>query len=430
MGLKDNKLIRALGSMWFGLVLLGFLSLACVAGSLIPQKLEPAQYSAMYGGTWAGVITALQLDRVFTAPWFLAGTALLIINLTFCSITRFPRLLDQHRQGFQLEKRLLTDDATARFQLMAGDKNPESLFPKLGFRAPLKNEAGQLYAARRRLGIWGAWLSHLAILVIVVGFGLGQVLMYDRYVVGVPGDSLPLPDTDLIIHIDDFTIQRREDYSASQYTAKLRVENSATGELLSGTTQVNAPLAAFGYHFFQNATGWAITAHGHEEGKPEVSQLLFPGDVMALGDTGITLQYNALYPDYVRTREGPGTKSPYPNNPAALFTLRFEGKMVDMNLAGMGYDIKVGGHRFVMDEPREYTLIQAVRDPAMGVAAAGGAMILIGLLLAFYLRPEELYLLPNEHGYALYGRSPKGALLYTDKIKTILRKEGFLYEQL
>ncbi len=30
----------------------------------------------------------------------------------------------------------------------------------------------------------------------------------------------------------------------------------------------------------------------------------------------------------------------------------------------------------------------------------------------------------------LFGRSPKGSVLYTDKIKNTLRKEGFLYEQL
>ena len=416
--------------MWFGLVLLGFLSIACVAGSLIPQKLEEAQYVALYGEPWARVIQSLQLDRVFTAPWFLALTALMIINLTFCSITRFPRLVKLYKTGFNLEERLIADDATARFRLAASSKGPETLFQKLGFGKPMKSNDERLYAARHKLGIWGAWLSHVAILVIVVGFTLGQILMYDSYAAGVPGDSLAMPEAGLVVHIDDFAIKRREDFSASQYTATLRVENVKTDEVVSGLAQVNAPLAAFGYHIFQNATGWAVTGRAYEEGQPVKEQLLYPGDVLLMGNTGITLEYNNLYPDYVRTREGPGTKSPYPNNPAALFTLRFDGKMVDMNLAGMGYDIKVGGHRFVLDNPREYTLIQVVRDPAMGLVAIGGALILIGLLLAFYLRPEELYLVPDEEGYALYGRSPKGAVLYTDKIRTILQKEGFQYEQL
>ena len=101
-----------------------------------------------------------------------------------------------------------------------------------------------------------------------------------------------------------------------------------------------------------------------------------------------------------------------------------------MNLAGMGYDIKVGEHRFVLDHPQEYTLIQVVRDPAMGLVAFGGALILLGLTMAFYLRPEELYLLPDDKGIMLLGRSPKGSVLYADKIKNTLRKEGFLYEQL
>ncbi len=416
--------------MWFGILLLIVLSLFCVAGSLIPQKLASGQYQSLYGQPWADIITTLRLDRVFTAPWFLAGTALIILNLSLCSIRRFPQLLRQHKQGFTLAKRLQADDATARFLLEKGEKKPEILFQKLGFRSPARNDLGQLYAARHRLGIWGAWLSHLAILVIIAGFALGQVFLYDRYFSAVPGSSHQLEDIGLKVYVDDFQISRREDFSAIQYTASLRAEHAATGDVVTGQAQVNHPMAAFGYQLFQNATGWAVTCRGYEDGKPVREQVLYPGDEMNLGDTGISLQFNTLYPDYVRTREGPGTRSPLPNNPAALFTLRFEGKLVDMNLAGMGYDIKVGEHRFVLDHPQEYTLIQVVRDPAMGLVAFGGALILLGLTMAFYLRPEELYLLPDDKGIMLLGRSPKGSVLYADKIKNTLRKEGFLYEQL
>ena len=46
-----------------------------------------------------------------------------------------------------------------------------------------------LYQSRNRLGIWGSWLSHLGMLIIVVGFALGQVMHVDTSVYGVPGQT-------------------------------------------------------------------------------------------------------------------------------------------------------------------------------------------------------------------------------------------------
>ncbi len=151
---------------------------------------------------------------------------------------------------------------------------------------------------------------------IIAGFALGQVFLYDRYFsAAVPGSSHQLEDIGLKVYVDDFQISRREDFSAIQYTASLRAEHAATGEVVTGQAQVNHPMAAFGYQLLQNATGWAVTCQDMRPESRSGSRCSIPGMRWAWGDTGISLQFNTLYPDYVRTREGPGTKSPCPTTP-------------------------------------------------------------------------------------------------------------------
>ena len=97
----------------------------------------------------------------------------------------------------------------------------------------------------------------------------------------------------------------------------------------------------------------------------------------------LALVVHALYPDVIMTPAGPRTASPHLNNPAVLFSLYYQGKLVDQNLVGIGHDIKASDYRFVLSSPQPYTLIQIVSDPSLPLVMAGGVLMLIGLFRPF-----------------------------------------------
>ncbi len=423
-----KKLGRFVASMRLALLLLGLIVVACVIGGVIPQGAQPAQYQALYGEGVAGVLQALQLHRVFTAWWFVALVALLLVNLCLCSLLRFPAVLKAYRAGYSLEKLLARGNPVFTYQ--ATPKQAQRFFRRMGFAYtdPVTREDGTWrYAVRRKAGLWGSWLSHLGMLVIVVGFALGQMLHFETSVYGVPGQRLPVPGTQLEVGIDNFDIILRPDNTVEQYIADLTIYNVEDGTQHTGRSMVNAPLQAYGKSFLQNSTGWAATLATYQGDEQVDSRVLFAGESLELTTlnadyTDLALVFHTLYPDYIQGPGGPRTRSPHLNNPAALFSLFYQGKLVDMNVAGMGYDIKAADWRFVLSDPQPYTLIQVVSDPTLPIVAAGGALMLIGLFLAFYLRPEELWLKQEGEQVTIWGHTAKGEALFSDKAAIIIKE--------
>ena len=414
--------------MKLALLLLGMIVAACAVGGLIPQGAQNAQYEAQYGKGLAQVLQAAQLDRLFTAWWFLLLVGLLLVNLCLCSILRFPDVMKQYREGFTLAQRLDRGDQT--FELSCQENQGGAFFKKMGFgqAQTLETEGcSWRYASRRRFGVWGSWLSHLGLLLMVVGFALGQLLLFEASIYGVPGQTLPLAGSDLQVTIEGFQIKLRPDSTVEQYIADLRVTSTGDGSSVSGKAMVNAPLNAYGKHFFQNATGWAVQAESYRDDEQLDSRILFAGEsieLQALSENHLplVLVFHAFYPDFVSDAGGPRTRSPQLNNPAALFSLYYQGKLVDMNVAGMGYDIKAADYRFVLSRPQPYTLIQVVGDPASPLTAAGATLMLLGLTLAFYLRPEELWMRLDGEGAVVFGRSARGASLFHDRAEMTLKE--------
>jgi cytochrome c biogenesis protein len=95
---------------------------------------------------------------------------------------------------------------------------------------------------------------------------------------------------------------------------------------------------------------------------------------------------------------------------------------VDQNLVGIGHDIKASDYRFVLSSPQPYTLIQIVSDPSLPLVMAGGVLMLIGLFLAFYVRPQQVWVRYEEGQERVYGYAKKGADLFSDKA-VMLTKE-------
>ena len=253
-----KKAGKILCSMKCAIVLLLILALACTTGSFIPQGKETIYYIENYQEQISGAILLLGLNDVFHCGWFIALTLFLCANLLCCNVLRFSGIMHRFRTGYTLEKALKSWDGHAAGTV----QSPELLFHHMGFRKFWKEETDGracVYSVRNRAGLWGAWLCHLGMLIIIAGFGLGQLYQSEYTVYGVPGQTKPIGDQGYELTIDNFEIELREDDTVEQYTADITVVDTNSGSRKSGTICVNQPVTLFGMKFYQNSTGWAAS---------------------------------------------------------------------------------------------------------------------------------------------------------------------------
>ena len=423
-----KKTWKFLCSMRFAILLLAILAVACSVSSLITQNQSYSWYAQRYSERTAALILALRLDDAFHSPWFIVITAFLCLNLTLCNLMRLPQLLRRYRAEGDGAKALTAEGDVST----GGVTDPKAVFARLGMPRPaaLKTADGReaLFASKLRAGLWGAWVCHLGILLLILGFGLGQMTQKQYTVYGVPGDSKPIGNTALVLTIDDFVIERRDDGSAAQYTSAITVTNTASAGPAGGSAEisVNHPATLCGMKFYQNSTGWAVTANVLKDGQPLQSQAVCAGDYLPIQDKPeLVVMLNAFYPDYVMTPgAGPSTASEKLNNPACLYSVYYQGQMLGMNALMDGEELTIDEYTVTFTDPRGFTLIQAKVDHFTPLALVGGLVTMLGLLLAFYLQPTRVWAVREPEGsWTVTGQCRKGGALFRDRFEGALRQD-------
>ncbi|MBR2258580.1 MAG: cytochrome c biogenesis protein ResB [Blautia sp.] len=414
-------------SMKFAIGILIVLAAACIVGSVIPQGETMLWYAQTYSERMAGAVMLFGLNDIFHSLWFVILTIILCLNLLGCNLVHLPSLWKRTRNF--MDPSYIPEVPAEPIGRMEGEEKVHALFSTLHFRKIHKfseegiRQAGQsetIYSLRNLCGIWGAWLTHLGMLIIIAGFALGQMTKSEETVYGVPGQTKAFEEGRYELAIDDFETILREDDTVEQYTASLSVTDTKTGQSGSGEASVNHPLSLFGYKLYQNSTGYAATLHVEKAGEEIQTTLLCAGEytvVEDLPDLVITLA--AFYPDYVPDASGkPMTASPRMDNPAYLYRLYYQERVLGMNVLTGDEVITVEDYTFRFSDPQQYTLIQIKRDPFTWLAGLGGLIILLALLLAFYVRMEELWAVPDSDGsWKIYARSRKGGAEYLERVK-------------
>lgn len=419
---KWKQSARGLFSMKTAIAILLLLIAACVAGSVIPQGELESYYSDLYPGNPGRLILLLGLNDVFHSLWFLMLTGFLCVNLLGCNLLRFPVMLRQSREAYTLDRCLKGWNG----ETVLYTRHPEELFHSMGFaRTETGTHQGRpcRYGVRHRLGLWGAWLTHLGMLIIIVGFALGQWMTVKYTVYGVPGTTKPVGETGYTLTIEDFSVEVRPDNTVEQYTARLTMQDPS-GKSQGGVASVNHPLTLFGMKLYQNSMGWAAQVDILKNGEPLQAQVLCTGEFVAVADKPeLAVMFNTFYPDLVMDANGmPASASGSPDNPGYLYTIYYRSEVVGMNVLKAGEEITIDEYTVRFSNPRHYTLIQIKKDPFTWLALLGGVVMLLALFIAFYLRTEELWAVEQpDDRWAVAGRSRKGGVIFQEKLKDAVK---------
>ena len=151
-------------------------------------------------------------------------------------------------------------------------------------------------------------------------------------------------------------------------------------------------------------------------------------DFLAVKDKPeLVVFFQEFYPDYVMVKgSGPSTQSMLPKNPGYLYRVYYENRMLGMNVLEGSEELTIDEYTAVFENPRNYTLLAVKRDRFTWLVFIGGVITLLGLVLAFYLRPAAFCAAEDTDGtWRVYAQSRKGGALFREAFEKAAGECGF-----
>ncbi len=417
-----KKIRRFLGSMPLAITLLVLLAAACALCSAVPQGQTPSWYREQYGERTGSLILALYVDDAYHSGWFIALSGFLCLSLIMCNLSRIGQLIRRTRQ--------MKDPATILKQEpdveQTNISEPRPLFAKMRMSDPksCKTEDGReaIASGRNTAGMWGAWICHLGILLLIIGFALGQMMSEQYTAYGLPGETCPIGDTGYSVTVDDFRIDWREDGTADQYTADLTMTD-AGGNSASGTASVNHPASLFGYDFIQNSTGWGAYLRILRNGEEVQRNAMYVQDFVPLEEKPkLLIRLVSFSPNYdAETGTSHAMNSVRPEHPAYFYEIYYDRELYKSGVQLEGEAIELGPYTFIFENPTNYTVLMVKKERFTTLIIIGSLITVLGLILALYLHPETMWAIRNEEGdWTVYGKNPKGGTIYREKFTELI----------
>lgn len=256
----------------FALLLVGMAGLACMLGVLLPQvpipmRSNPAARSAWLElqreqfGPFTDLMDGWYLFDIFQAPWFYGLWALIIVAVTVCTVSRFrptARAVHQPRRIVP-DRYFETAHHRADFSHPGGADAVETALRRRRYsvkRTKSEADATYLFAERYPWSTYGTFLSHLALLMLLIGGlftvfgGFARVMVIAETAGAAPVFDRPGPNQ-MFIEVIDAYRGLDDQGNVIDYHSTLQVRRGT--EVISCKTTVNDPCRAFGYRIHQAA---------------------------------------------------------------------------------------------------------------------------------------------------------------------------------
>lgn len=172
-----RDLVELVSSMRFAIALLALICIASVTGTVVKQHEPLNNYVNQFGPYWAGVFESAGLYTVYSASWFLAMLAVLVLSTSLCIARNTPKILHELRTY----KEHVREQSLKAFHHKAEGTLPGSrdeavarvsaLLSGAGWKAKAQvREHGVMVAARKGMANKVGYLAaHSAIVLICLG---------------------------------------------------------------------------------------------------------------------------------------------------------------------------------------------------------------------------------------------------------------------
>jgi cytochrome c biogenesis protein len=411
-----TRFLRFVSSVKFGLILIGLLGAATIAGTLILQRpmAKEGQIEQIYAPQTIRLLDALGLFDVFHASWFLILLGLLGANIVLASLERFPQAWRYFSRPHREADEWFVRKLPVVREIPVGPLEPNlalatvaAAFRKMHFRPHAPTLAkGKLYVEKHRIARLAPYVVHSSLIIIFAGAIVDGVWGFKGYVSLGPGTSVrsvdpsgstgvshPLPFT---LRCEGAGMEQYADGSPKQYWTKLVVEEDGR-EVMRKRIHVNEPLTYKGIRFFQSGYGSTgtparveVEASWLDSPKPAEKLTLKPQEPVRLSD-GTEIQLANFVPDFVLQGNRISSRSDNPNNPAVQLALtRPDGSQVSVWFFAASPQMNYPsdpGIRFRLSEVEMgyFSGLQVAKQPGKGLIWGGCLILSLGLILALYM---------------------------------------------
>lgn len=407
----NNRLFDILwdlfASIKLAVVVLLLLAITSVIGTLIPQNADPSAYVRAYGEFTYRLMSIFDIFNMYYSWWFQALIGIIIINITICTIKRWPAIwkivsATKLKTGGLKKKKPLSDFSDPRSPEKLKSIYQSHLEKK--YRSLRVDSDGSGFQLTTEKGRWtrvGVPTIHLSIVVILAGALMGSFFGFDGFVnipEGESATSIRLRNSnatfslDFEVRCDDFDVSFYDSGSPKEFKSSLAIlENGQT--VVEKKIIVNDPLRYKGINFFQSSYGpmppkeiqirFTHAADGRKE-----SHKLSIGQSIDLpeGAGKFTLQTHSQ--DFMfRGR---------PVGEALLGILdkpEKEPQQIALPLRFPSFDKMRRGEWIISVDGYDeayYTGLQVTKDPGVPVVYTGFVLLIIGCWVAFFMSHQKI----------------------------------------
>ena len=400
------------------LILLAVLS---IIGTVITQNATKAEYIQRYGIGLYEVLNFFNLFDMYHSWWFSAILLLLVINLIACSLHRLPGIWSQIFREFgsggledsmlktlpYLEKIRISSPVEAK-----GEEEIRSHLKKWfkNLKRAETESAITLYSEKGRFSRLGVPITHLSILIILIGGLAGSLFGFKGFVNILEGETvdriyLRIKDEEVLkpigfsVRCDDFKITYydlpRPEKHIKEYTSILAILENGK-EVLRKSIEVNHPLHYKGLAFYQSSYGTLhdVTLGIQWKNKKE-KQLLktLEGETVSIPNSDSRIQLLRYVPQIHNFGEGVQLVLFKPNQePRAFWVLKDLPKFDPQN-----------NNDFILTfegvTSKEYTGLQVTKDPGVWIVWAGSGLMIFGFIVSFFFSHQRVWIrIPKSSG--------------------------------
>lgn len=360
---------------------------------------------------------------VYHSFWFLALLGLLSLNLTACSLERFPVSWrrfsektdpDRPRSFFDL---LPADQVFfSRDEKVSEAAKVEDLLRKRYRRVQKKQTAeGTFFSAEKgAFSHFGVYAVHLGVLVIIAGAMTGALFGFKGYVNIAEGETAgavllkgekKLKNLDFAVRLDRFTMDFYENGMPKTYRSDLTFMKEGR-VLYQGPLLVNHPIDVEGLRFYQSGYGSAGDGEASlrlRDGKKDVLKKVRVGDRFEIPGAKADVRVLRVEEDLMGM--GPAVKVHVRSAKKDVQFWAFH-NIREIETQNPGLFEKVPQFNPGLFAPyvfelqgvtvRYYSGLQVTRDPGAPVVAAGAFLMMVGFMVVFFFAHRRIYVRIDE----------------------------------
>jgi cytochrome c biogenesis protein len=260
-------------SVQLAIVLLSLFAFFALIGTLVPQREAAVAFAERISPALFSFFQKMQIFDLYHSVWFILLSGLLAVNLTICSLDRFPlawrRFRMKHAPQNEDVFRDVPEENTfpARTDVQTAADAVLDLLGRKYRRVERVDAANGVWlcAQKGRFALFGVYIVHVSILVLIAGTILGSVFGVEGYVhipegetaeaISLRSGNVPLP-LPFAVRCDKFTVELYESGMPKTFQSNLTFLKE--GRVIRSTKLlVNHPVEFEGFRFYQASYGAA-----------------------------------------------------------------------------------------------------------------------------------------------------------------------------